>query len=177
MASKMDVNTFEKDKTSYLVFACKQCQQYSYVKTTQKTKKCLRCGRSHQVKRILSEGQIVYGMTQAVNTVKQKQNELAVPEFRSHGDFIITTNTISNNTNTISPSAKKIKNKTESIIKFKALLHELSNLYDKFPAYMLEIMAENSGISSHELPHLIKTFKKRGYLILLKDEDFYYKTS
>jgi hypothetical protein len=114
-------------------------------------------------------------MTQAVNSVKQKQNELAVPEFRSHGDFVITTNKVSNNKNIIPPSAKKIKDKTESIIKFKRLLGELSNLYEKFPVYMIEIMAENSGISSQELPHLIKTFKKRGYLILLKEEDFYYK--
>ncbi len=171
----MEESALKKDKTPYLIFACNKCQQYFYVKTTQKTKKCLRCGRSHQVKHILNEGQIVYGMTQAVNTVKQKQNELAVPEFRSHGDFVITTNKISNNTNIIPPSAKKIKDKTESIIKFKRLLGELSNLYEKFPVYMIEIMAENSGISSQELPHLIKTFKKRGYLILLKEEDFYYK--
>ena len=173
----MEESALKKDKTPYLIFACTKCQQYSYVKTSQKTKKCLRCGRSHQVKNILNEGKIVHGMTQAVNTVKQKQNELAVPEFRSHGDFVITTKKISNSTNINPPSAKKIKNKTESIIKFKALLHELSNLYDKFPAYMIEIMAENSGISNQELPHLIKRFKKRGYLILLKEEDYYYKIS
>jgi hypothetical protein len=173
----LEETALKKDETPYLIFACNKCQQYSYVKTSQKTKKCVRCGRLHQVKSLLNEGVIVCGMTLAVNTVQRKQNELSVPEFRTHGDFMITTNRSSNNTSSMSPLVKKIKNKNENISKFKALLQELSNLHDKFPAYMIEIMAENGGIPSQELPHLIKMFKKRGYLILLKDEDFYYKIS
>ena len=89
---KMEEIAFKKDETPYLVFTCKKCRQYSYVKTTQETKKCLRCGRTHQVKDILNLGEIVYGMTAAVETVKQKQNELAIPEFRSEGDFVVATN-------------------------------------------------------------------------------------
>jgi hypothetical protein len=173
----MEENALKKDQTPYLIFSCKKCHQYSYVKTSQKTKKCLRCGRSHQVNNILNEGDIIYGMTQAVNAVKQKQNEFAIPEFRSQGDYIITTNRASNKNTTIITSKKRFTNESEKEIKFKALLHELSNLYGKFPAYMIEIMAENNGISSQELPHLIKIFKKQGILVLLKDEDFYYKIS
>jgi len=173
----VEKSAFEKDKTPYLIFACKNCQQFFYVKTSQKTKKCLRCGRSHQVKTILDEGEIVLGMTLAVNTVKQKQNDLAIPEFRSQGDFIINTNRTDNKNNSFSTSEKRIKTKNETEAKFKKLLYELSTLYDKFPAYMIEIMAENSGIPSQELPNLIKKFKKRGLLILLKDGDCYYTIS
>lgn len=173
----MDESTFEKDKTPYLVFACKKCQQFSYVKTSQKTKKCLRCGRPHQVESVLDEGEIVYGMTLAVNTVKRKQNELAVPEFRSQNDFIINTKKIYNNNNTLSIIKRKNGNEPDNTLKFEALLRELSKLYGKFPRYMIEIMAENSGISSQDLLILMKEFKNKGFLTILKDEDFYYKVS
>ena len=90
----MEEIAIKKDETPYLIFACKKCKEYSYVKTTQKTKKCLRCGRTHQVQRILNDGEVVCGMTEAVNSVKRKQNELAIPEFRSGSDFVVSINNI-----------------------------------------------------------------------------------
>ena len=92
---------FKKNETPYLVFACKKCKEFSYVKTIQKTKKCLRCGKTHQVRDILNKGEVVNGMTEAVNAVKRKQNEIAIPEFRSGGDFVITAS------NTARPKSKK----------------------------------------------------------------------
>ncbi len=173
----MEETAFKKDKTPYLIFACKKCQQFLYVKTTQKTKKCLRCGRSHQVKSVLNEGEIVRGMTLAVNTVKMLQNELAVPEFRSQNDFIIDTRSIQNNSLTLSHSKEKISDEPDNRLKFKTLLLNLSKLYSKFPSYMIEIMAEDTGIPNQELPRLIKKYKKKGFLIPLKDEQFYFKIS
>ena len=171
----MEESTFENDKTPYLVFACNKCRQFSYVRISQKTKKCLRCGRSHQVKSVLKEGEVVFGMTLAVNTVLKKQNDLAVPEFRSHNDFVINKNNNQNKNNTLSIAKDKSGNEPENSIKFKALLRELSNLHGKFPAYMIELMAENSGISGREIPPLIKAFKKKGFLILVEEKEFYYK--
>jgi len=180
--NKMEETAFKKDETPYLVFTCKKCRQYSYVKTTQKTKKCLRCGRTHQVKDILGLGEIVYGMTAAVDTVKQNQTELATPEFRSEGDFVVATNRFPNRT-----PVKKIKKKVLSDKdsdknvnfdfkeQFSEVLLELSRLYGKFPRYMLEIMADNYGIPAVELKLLIKSFKKQGILTVLKNEDFYYQ--
>ncbi len=43
-----------------------------YAKTTQKTKKCLRCGCSHNVSTVINSGVIVKRMTEAVNMVKYK---------------------------------------------------------------------------------------------------------
>ena len=176
----MEEIAFKKDESPYLVFTCKKCRQSSYVKTTQKTKKCLRCGRTHQVKDILNLGEVVYGMTAAVEAVKQKQTEIAIPEFRSEGDFVVATS--------ISPirtPVKKSKTKVLSDIDhdndnnfeklFSEVLIELSKLYDKFPKYILEIMAENYGIPSLELNLLIKSFKKQGILTVLKNENFYYQ--
>jgi hypothetical protein len=177
----MEEIAFKKDETPYLVFTCSKCRQYSYVKTTQKTKKCLRCGRSHQVKDILSLGEVVYGMTEAVNIVKRKQTELATPEFRSEGDFVVAKNKFPTRTPPVKKSKRKVLSDKDSDknIAFKeqfieALL-ELSKLYGKFPRYMFEIMAENYGIPALELKLLIKSFKKQGIITVLKNEDFYYQ--
>jgi len=178
----MEETAFKKDESSYLVFTCKKCRQYSYVKTTQKTKKCLRCGRTHQVKDILSLGEIVHGMSAAVDTVKQKQTELGIPEFRSEGDFVVTLNKFPSRT-PVKKSKSKVLSDRDSDNKvnfdfkeqFYEVLLELSRLYGKFPRYMLEIMADNYGIPTVELKLLIKSFKKQGILTVLKNEDFYYQ--
>jgi len=178
----MEETAFKKDETPYLVFTCKKCRQYSYVKTAQKTKKCLRCGRTHQVKDILGLGEIVYGMTEAVNTVKRKQTELAIPEFRSEGDFVVATNKFPTRT-PVKKSKRKVLSEIDSDKninsdlkeQFSEILLELSKLYGKFPKYMLEIMAENYGIPAKELKLLIRSFKKQGVLTVLKNEDFYYQ--
>jgi len=178
----MEEITFRKDETPYLVFACKKCRQYSYVKTVQKTKKCLRCGRTHQVEEILNLGEIVYGMTAAVNTVKQKQSKLAVPEFRSESDFVVDTKIFK--AGATEPKRKKNifteKHNDEDKsyeVKFKEILLELSNLYRKFPIYVLKIMAENYGIPTSKLTELVKVSKKTGLLTVSKDENYYYKVN
>ena len=173
----MEKPAFEKDETPYLVFACNKCQQYSYVKTSQKAKKCLRCGRSHQVKTILKEGEIVFGMSVAVNTVKRKQNELAIPEFRSQSDFVIETKSHSKNLKSSPYSKGNTSNDKSSELKFMSVLYDLSKLYRKFPAYMIEIAAEEAGISRKEMHLLIDKFKKEGFLIPDKNEKSYYKLS
>jgi hypothetical protein len=182
----MEDIAFKKDESPYLVFTCKKCQQYSYVKTTQKTKKCLRCGRTHQVKDILGLGEVVYGMTAAVETVKQKQTELSIPEFRSEGDFVVATNKFPTRTPVKKSKSKVLLDKdkdkdsdNEKIKDFKErfceVLLELSKMYGKFPKYLIEIMADNYGIPAVELKLLINNFKKQGVLTVLKNENFYYK--
>ena len=171
----MEENAFKKDETPYLIFACRKCQQFAYVKTTQKTKKCLRCGRTHKVSS-LSEEEFVYGMTTAVDTVKKKQNELAVPEFRSNSDFVVAANNIGR------PKSKvyALRNSDQEFDykgKFNEMLMELSKLYGKFPKYMLEIMAENYGIPHSELCVLINEFKKNETLIVVKEADFYFEVA
>jgi len=113
-------------------------------------------------------------MTAAVDTVKMKQNEIAVPEFRSSSDFIVATNSIARPKNRVNAL---INNEQEFNYKrkFNEMLMELSKLYGKFPKYMLEIMAENYGIPHSELCVLINEFKKNKILIVVKDLDFYFK--
>jgi len=68
------MNEFEqKSPTEYIVFQCTKCSQYTYAKTSQKGKKCPRCGRNHVVAHL--EGEIVEGPTNAMKLVKQIQND------------------------------------------------------------------------------------------------------
>lgn len=170
----MEDITVRRDETPYLIFACKKCGGFSYVKTVQKTKKCLRCGRTHQVRDILKNSDVVYGMTEAVNTVKRKQNEFATPEFRSGSDFIVATLSIAK------PKSKgnALKSKDQEIDyapKFNEMLCELSRLYNRFPEYMLDIIAEDYKIPSIELISLMRNAKKSGVLIKDGDDDMYYR--
>jgi len=171
----MEEIAFKKDETPYIIFACRKCKQFAYVKTTQKTKKCLRCGRIHQVSS-LTEGEIVYGMTTAVDTVKKKQSKLAVPVFRSSSDFIVATNSIAQPKNRVNAL---INNDQEFDYKgrFNEMLMELSKLYGKFPKYLLEIMAENYGIPHSELCVLINEFKKNNILVIVKEADSYFEVA
>ncbi len=178
----MEELTFRNDETPYLIFACKKCRQYSYVKIIQKTKKCLRCGRTHQVKDILSLGEIVYGMTAAVDTVKQKQSELGVAEFRSESDFVVATNIFKGHATEPKSKKKSLSEKHNDEDKnykekFKEMLLELSNLYGKFPMYMLKMIAENYGIPTSKLTEFVKVSKKIGLLTVSKDENNYYKVN
>ena len=160
------------DETPYLIFACKKCEEYSYVKATQKTKKCLRCGRNHRVQDILKDGEVVYGMTKALNTVKRKQNELEMPEFRSESDFVVTTNKFARSKNNV----RMLRNNDQEIDykhKFAEMLLDLSKLYKRFPLYLIEIMAKDYEIPTIELKTLIRNAKKSGILIKNDDDDYY----
>ncbi len=170
----MEDITVKRDETPYLIFACRKCGGFSYVKTVQKTKKCLRCGRTHQVRDILKNSDVVYGMTEAVNTVKRKQNEFATPEFRSGSDFIVATHSIAK------PKSKgnALKSEDQEIDyspKFNEMLFELSRLYKRFPEYMLDIIAEDYKIPAIELISLMRNAKKSGVLIKDGDDDMYYR--
>lgn len=165
----MEAEGWQKDEKPYLIFTCSKCKQYLYVKTTQKTKKCLRCRRQHKVSSIINTGEIVKGMTKAVELVKTRQNQLAIkelgnsPRLRAADDF------------SIMRSVKKLEDFNETrrdkvddneyAAKFQEMMLEISGLYREFPYYVLEIMAENYAIPLSELKLLLRNSQKKGFLI------------
>lgn len=157
---------FKKDETPYIIFACSKCRQYMYVKTTQKAKKCLRCGRSHKVASINNSNEIVKGMTEAVNMVKQKQAKFAIkengaiPELRAVGDF-----RSSNKPQSTSAQLKKKRDIEEDYsFEFKRMLTEISIEHKRFPYYLIEIMAEDYNIPKTELKMLFQNSIINGIL-------------
>lgn len=160
----MEDNRFKKDSTPYYVFACMKCKNFSYVKTTQKGKKCLRCGRTHQVKNIIGISEEIYGVTAAKNKVIELQHELGLkelgsePQLRADNDFLITLpdskKTLSNN---------EIKDKKNSSI-FQNLLHALHDKYKQFPLYMIKLSAIDYEIPQKKLQLLIKEYFNNGFL-------------
>ncbi|MFX1480961.1 MAG: hypothetical protein ACFFCI_22995 [Promethearchaeota archaeon] len=164
----MDEVRWKKDKTPYIVFECAKCKQYLYAKTTQKGKKCLRCGCHHRISSIIDSGEIVYGMTVAVEKVKEKQNMYAErklghkPEFRAFNDYKVAGFASQN------VEMKRIGDLNLSI-KFQEMLIDISKTYKIFPSYMFEVKAEEYGIELSELKILVHTYQKEGILIRLSD--------
>ncbi len=164
----MEEDEWKKDETPYLVFACLKCRQYLYVKTIKKNKKCLRCGRSHTISLVEKSGDIVKGITTAVEFVKQKQHELAlkelgeIPNFQTVSGFRV----IYNEKETKSTTTDNL---TES---FKRILIELHNSHKEFPLYMIEFMAEKHNIPKSDIELLTREFRRKKMLIKSEDNLF-----
>lgn len=159
----MEEERWKRDETPYLIFQCSKCQQYSYVKTTQKTKKCLRCNRTHQVQNLLGKGEIVKGMTAAVERVKSLQNELARnkigedPKLVSEKGFSLpqkdSFTPASENHNT---NDDLIEGEEDYYAAFLEMLSKLKASYHKFPPYLIDIMSEEECIPNTLLPFLVR---------------------
>ena len=165
---------WKKDEKPYLVFECHNCHEYSYVKTTQKTKKCLRCGKNHIVLRIMNTGFIVKGMSKAVECVKRKQEEkFGTSNLQSNSTFVPAMNL--NKVESIgyhNISAKPDDN-DGYYEQFKVMLTYLSELYKIFPRFMIELMAETKHVPLEEITFLINESVQKGFLI--KTQTDYYR--
>jgi hypothetical protein len=159
----MEEERWKRDETPYLIFRCSKCQQYSYVKTIQKTKKCLRCNRTYQVQNLLGKGEIVKGMTSALERVKSLQNELARNKL-GRNPYLVSENGFSLPKNDCFTSISENPNVNDEVIEMEndfypvllEMLYELSVIYKKFPLYLIDIMAEEKCIPLSSLPTLIR---------------------
>ncbi len=167
----MEIAQWKKDDTPYLIFSCAKCKRWLYVKTTQKTKKCLSCGRYHTVQKILDKGIIVIGMSEAISKIKQKQNELALkeignnPDLKTDNSFFLSKD--------INLKKKKLIANTPNIDydrSFNELLVHLSKNYQRFPKYLIRLLAKDYEIPTNEIDLLITKFTMKGMLIPLKNE-------
>ncbi len=175
----MEDTCWKKDETPYMIFACKKCDGYLYVKPTQKTKKCLRCGRTHQVKNIETV-EMVRGMTEAVNRVKQLQNDLSLkkmggtPNFCSQNDFKIPCPSFElvNIEQDLKPSKEETLMDNDYSKDFSKLLHKISKTYNKFPEQLIAMLAGEFSIPIDQISFLKNLFLKENYLIKIKNGYF-----
>jgi len=161
-----------KDEKPYLIFKCKKCEQYMYVKPSQKTKKCLRCGKANKVPKLNIVAE-VKGMSAAVKKVKKLQNELSLeqlgdlPNLEGNGGFsIASSQTPIGGKSDVSFKEDKLQSQ------FYSLLKELSKHHSSFPKYIIELMAKEYKIKKEDLSILIKQFIREGILISL-DHNYY----
>ena len=126
------------------------------------------------VSNLIGSGEIVNGISVAVERVKEKQNELAIkelgapPEFRSFNDFNVAT----------SIKSSRIGEDQEEdvyICKFKKMLIKLAEMYKELPFYVIEIMADNYNIPSSEVKILTRFFQKKGILIQKANSNYVVK--
>jgi len=176
----MEDTCWKKDETPYIIFTCKKCGGYLYVKSAQKTKKCLRCGRTHQVKNIKAEER-VKGMTEAVNRSKQLQNDLGfkkmggAPNFCSQNDFKISSPSFDSVIikQELATSKKKTVVDGDYSKDFSKLLRKISKTYRKFPEQLIDLLAGEFSIPGNRISFLKNLFLKEKYLI--KIEGGYFK--
>ena len=158
--------------SEYLIFSCTKCSQFSYVKTSQKTKKCLRCGKNHLVKNLVVSGIVVNGITKALEVVKEKQNELGLKNskdginFRSENDFIVKAKIKKENYN------KSNNLHYEDL--FKKILIEVKNsqIYNAkkgIPEYYIDMILKDNNIPFEKVRVLKREFLKKNALKLLKN--------
>ncbi|MFX1273640.1 MAG: DUF5817 domain-containing protein [Promethearchaeota archaeon] len=173
----MEEKSFKKVEKSYYIFACSTCNNYSYVKTTQKGKKCLRCGRHHQVEKLKAISEVVSGISTAKDRIIELENLMArkelgsEPELRSENDFYIYYQDLQK-----SSSSNKIEHNGSDFLKFKLLLNTLRDKYKKFPLYLIEISAIDHQIPQEKLKFLIEKSIKNG-IIKRTAEGLYFMVS
>ncbi len=171
----MEDIAWKKDETPYIIFPCSKCHQYTYTKSTQKSKKCIRCGYTHKVSKIKEHGETIKGISNAVELVKKKQHKLAIkelgsePEFRSSGDFKVATNVNYNKKTSLFEM-----NEGDYSKKFEHMIYNLSETHNTFPYYIIEIMAENYGIPQLEVKLLTRKLQRKG-LLIRKNGEYSYK--
>jgi hypothetical protein len=172
----VELDRWRRDETPYLIFSCAKCKRWLYVKTTQKKKKCLSCGRYHTVQKILDKGLIVNGMSEAISIIKQKQNELALnemsinPDLKTENSFFL---------------FKVYKLKKKKLIanapnidydrSFNELLIHLSKNYQRFPKYLIQLLAKDYEIPNSEITLLITKYTIKGILVPLKNDYYFLK--
>jgi hypothetical protein len=145
---------------------------------TQKSKKCLRCGHTHQVSSIIPGGEVVLGITNALELVKKMQEKLkGNPHFEVANSFNILINELS-----IPRNIKKHNKEREGILiekqlyssQFKEMLHDLGSSYKSFPRYLIEIMADVYSIPKKEVPRLIRIMINQEILGQSEENDHYF---
>jgi hypothetical protein len=171
-------NRIKKDKKPYIIFKCPNCEQYMYVKPSQKSKKCLRCEKTYSVEKIKIhfKVEIVKGMSNAVERVKDLQNQFAIknlkekPKLKSQNTFFTPTNINSTHIRNKKTIETMQKNTLER--QFTELLEVLSEQFNEFPKYMIELMAKEYDIEQKDLEILIRTFLKNGKLEMINNKYF-----
>ena len=169
----------KKDQKPYLVAPCICCKQYFYVNLTkgQKIKKCLRCGKRNSV--LKSRGEVVKGMTAALERVKERQHQFSLQQEGRDPDYhvgsedgFVVASARPDPEDVIQGNKAGRKNEAEDNFEaeFEALLRHVSQEYDAFPEYVLGMKADEFHVPRDELKVLIQSYLRRG--ILSKNHDY-----
>jgi hypothetical protein len=175
----MESQKWVKNKKPYLIFKCAKCSRFLYIIASQKTKKCFQCGYNHKVKTIRNIEETVLGLTKAIDTVKQKQNELAIkqlgmnPDLRTTNDFCVSNEYDIESVVLSNKKLEKNEDKLDYSGSFKNLLDKIAKKYHNFPYYMITLLNETEyKIPVEELKLLIKKFTREKKIIKLKNNYF-----
>jgi len=162
----------KKDQAPYLVFACSKCGQYSFVKPTQKNKKCMRCGRTHNVSTL--SGEIIKGVFAAREAVVQKQHQLkGTPQFISNNGFELAAPIPPKESNVREASLKKSQDPDDYSLAFRNILGVIRKEFARCPGYFILYWAEEARIPAKEVQFLMRNAVRQK--ILQPQKEGYFK--
>ena len=155
------MNEFKQKKPAkYIVFQCTKCNQYTYAKVSQKGKKCPRCRQNHVVADL--HGEIVEGATQAMQLVKQHQNNgFPIAQFKSTNKSITLSfdDPLTGKSMTIDHFSDSLVSKLLSRILDWQKNEQISS-HEGFPEYVVEYIAREIEPDSTQRAILIRKLHK-----------------
>ncbi|MHA1755367.1 MAG: DUF1922 domain-containing protein [Promethearchaeota archaeon] len=172
----------KEGKNFFSIFQCLRCKRYLFAKENQKAKKCPQCGKNNKMNNVMIE-EIVASRTEAMNTVKRKQNHIALLKFGSMPDFkaenMFYIRTLNDDANGKGEIDEMILESDDDYINFLKILKEIKKDYNEFPPYVLKILAKKYGISESKLKIHENRAIREGFLIKQNREKgmFLYKIS
>jgi len=198
---KLGGNKMNSQVKAYVVFKCLKCKQYTYAKTTQKSKKCPRCNANYKTIIILNnlpkfDGILVDGLINASQTVKRLQFEISIfktQSFNSLTSSISLENRITKSNNILSTKTLQVKKLEEDpLYEYTLKKQEIDEWFIKlinflkciqvqekidenigFPEYVLDISITELGIPNNLKTQLIQKFKKSQNVIKLNNGNYF----
>ena len=133
--------------------------------------------RTHRVAKLPDTTEVIYGLNNAINAVKDKQHTLAIqetghtPDLRSNIEFRIGTH--SANPSNFPKTLLGVELIEGAYAKeFTILLLDLFSKFSHFPRYMIHMVSSEYHIPHSEIPLLLSRFLHSGILIALPNEYF-----
>ncbi len=158
------VKTLISDQKPYRLFQCSKCFQYQYYLPTQKSKKCLRCGKLYSVSD-LKPIEEVLGMSAAVSRVKELQNQISSnpPRFIAPSEFFIVNKAKKSEPENYSKqilNQSSVDEEEHEFIKALCLLRKACTRFTSFPYYITYIILHRIGLTSKKVNYVLRRAEK-----------------
>jgi hypothetical protein len=133
--------------------------------------------RTHRVANLPGPTEVIYGLTNAIDAVKDRQHTLAIQE-TGHApalknDIEFRVETCSAKPSYVAKTFLGVDNSEDEYVEeFKILIQDLFTKFKRFPRYMIHIVSTEYHIPDSEIPLLLSRFTHNGTLIALPNDYF-----
>ena len=133
--------------------------------------------RTHRVANLPDTTEVIYGLNNTIDAVKDKQHTVAIqetgqrPDLKSENEFRV--RTLYAKPGDFPKTILGVDNSEDKYVEgFKILIQDLFTKFKRFPRYMIHMMSSEYHIPTSEIPLLLNRFTHTGMLIALPNEYF-----